>query len=513
MSEAVRSAQPIFGTVTLRHCLVGALGLTALMYGATEDPAQSLMAIAFAVLSLVGLSMRQAALSPGARVVAQIALAIVGMLMAWALFQSVPLTDTWMINQAWRDLHQLIDVGSKDGYISVAPGTTWRSVPALAIPFCAFLAALSICGTEQEAVRLWRNLAQLAITMAVFGLLQHLLFPDFLLLEPKRYYVGSLTGTFVNRNTAGTFLGTGAVIALSLAFFYLRRLSMSHLRKRLEHFAWRTWDDYSKFAAFAAATGASLLALFLTQSRGAVGATFVALILQLTWTSQHRLTARRSSHAVASRWTRVGRIGAMLVIVLGLFAIFSGRATYRLQVQGVEDSRWCAFESTFQAIGDNWLLGTGFATFPDVFPRYRNADCAGIDGVWDIAHNTFLEAQLGFGIMFVPLCLLGYATLAFVFARGIRQRRRERYIPVAAAAILVLATLHALIDFSFQIPGYSVFFAAVMAVGVTISLRAEAQRRTKAGRSDGALDLETAPIAYADQPHAHRAAESHQATS
>jgi hypothetical protein len=45
-----------------------------------------------------------------------------------------------------------------------------------------------------------------------------------------------------------------------------------------------------------------------------------------------------------------------------------------------------------------------------------------------------------------------------------------RFAPVGGLAALVLVALHSVVDFSLQIPGFNVYFAAVMAAAVTASL-------------------------------------------
>jgi O-antigen ligase len=136
-----------------------------------------------------------------------------------------------------------------------------------------------------------------------------------------------------------------------------------------------------------------------------------------------------------------------------LFALFAGRSVYRMQEQGSEDTRWCSFSSTIAAIKDNWIFGTGFGAFQDVFPVYRDSDCAGIFGVWDRAHNFFLEGWLGLGLPFLVALAIGYLVLIAAFIRGVKVRHKFRFIPVMGLSALVLASLHSVVDFSLQIPG------------------------------------------------------------
>jgi O-antigen ligase len=126
--------------------------------------------------------------------------------------------------------------------------------------------------------------------------------------------------------------------------------------------------------------------------------------------------------------------------------------------------------STIDAIKDNLIFGTGFGAFRDVFPVYRDSDCAGIFGVWDRAHNFFLEGWLGLGLPFVAALAIGYLALVGVFIRGIRIRRKFRCVPVMGLAALILASLHSIVDFSLQIPGVGVYFAAVISATATVSL-------------------------------------------
>ncbi|MBP0575551.1 hypothetical protein J8J27_33020, partial [Mycobacterium tuberculosis] len=81
--------------------------------------------------------------------------------------------------------------------------------------------------------------------------------------------------------------------------------------------------------------------------------------------------------------------------------------------------------------------------------------------VWDRAHNVFLEFALGVGVPAAAGVLVAlYAVLTTTFVIGWRRRRRLVCAPITGIAILVLLTLHSLVDFSLQIPGMAVFAVA-----------------------------------------------------
>jgi hypothetical protein len=51
------------------------------------------------------------------------------------------------------------------------------------------------------------------------------------------------------------------------------------------------------------------------------------------------------------------------------------------------------------------------------------------------------------------------------------HREAGELLAVIGVAVLILAGLHSVVDFLLQIPGVGVYFAAIMAAAVTVSLR------------------------------------------
>ena len=71
---------------------------------------------------------------------------------------------------------------------------------------------------------------------------------------------------------------------------------------------------------------------------------------------------------------------------------------------------------------------------------------------------------------------LGWAVMLLVLARGVFGRRRDAIIPLAAVATATLSLLHSSLDFTLQVPGYSIPFFALFGAGLAQSFR------TKEGR-------------------------------
>ncbi len=150
----------------------------------------------------------------------------------------------------------------------------------LALPLISFTTLLILNQGDEAAVRLIRQLAWVGGTVAAFAILQFQLFPETLLFGEKQAYIDSLTATFVNRNTAATFLGLTALALLVVLVLdgrslkmaeVLRWLAGSHRRSRPK-IGWR-------LPTTALLLAGTLAALFLTRSRGGVAATVVAFAL------------------------------------------------------------------------------------------------------------------------------------------------------------------------------------------------------------------------------------------
>ncbi|MGA2045290.1 MAG: O-antigen ligase family protein [Roseiarcus sp.] len=472
----------------IRFCARGvffaAIAWTVLAYGSAAEAPAYVATIVFALLA--ALSVVFPIDSPGAGRLFAGAIGLLAALLLCAIIQILP-APAGLANEAWRSVNEL--VGPTPGAISVAPGMTIDALPRLALPFLVFLSALAWFQGDAGGLALWRGLAYFGAAYAAFGILQELLLPDQLLFAPKRFYLGSLTASFVNRNTAGTFFGIALMLNLGLGFRALRNVRLAGFaRKALAlEIGWR--DENGALLLHALLCLIVALALFLTQSRGAVGASFAGAVAGVAMMTARPVTGDAPNPRLGERGRAAAALAGVLLIV-ALFALFADRSVHRLETQGVADARWCSFASTLEAIEDHPLLGTGFGAFQDVFPAYRKAECAGIHGVWDHAHNFFLEGYLGLGLPFAIALCAGYGALVGVGLQGLRRRRRLRFAPAMGLASLLLASLHAIVDFSPQIPGFAVYFAAVMASTLTISTGAGAGARALRGAARTRQDAE-----------------------
>lgn len=400
------------------------------------------------------------------------ALVLGGLAFAYCWFQTWNLPGDPWAHPLWGKASTLFDGLAPS--ISVDPSVTSAAAYSLLLPFLVYAACLALFPGDDGAMKLMRWLAGMGAAFAVFGLVQLLAFPDSLLIWQKTAYRDSLTGTFVNRNTAGTLLGIASLSFLTLLIWNMRKvrewssLFVAIVDPNVEvRLPWRA-------ILAAVLLVIVLLALVLTKSRGAIGATAIAYLAVLPGLALSAFRHRRQNGRATV--AKGGIVRAVLVALVALVAIgctvwlFGGLAIHRMEVRGFDAIRLCVYSASLDAIGENWRFGTGFGTFSTVFPIYRLPDCGFPKDVFHRAHNVYLEGMLGLGLPFLGLVVALYLHIGSILARGVRTRRRFRFVPIIGIGAVILSSLHSLVDFSVEVPGMAAYMAAFLAAVTTLSL-------------------------------------------
>ena len=378
--------------------------------------------------------------------------ALCGIYTLVAIVQITPHVVDQLNDPSWRQANDLLGLDALPRISSRA------ETPPLAVGHFLLFATSFISGFFIGTSRrnsdslIW--FAQYSILLyAIYGLAALILTPNMVLWAPKLAYRGSLTATFINHNTAATFIGAGAILWFCSAFSSLQQSSgLSSIRLLLLNRA----NEHLAFS-FLARSGAALtcfFALLLTGSRGGLICScfglLVAIILMVANRQKPRFRHMVGWGAAALAVTvvllsRMGRIGSQ-----GLF----------------DDGRWSVYGFCVEAIRQRPLLGAGFGTFEDLFPSLR-ADSFYSWGVWDYAHSTILEIAVEMGIPVAAMVVMAASASLFILARAaLRSDSRSRRPLAAITGIAVLSYLHSMIDFSLQIPGYLVLFGILLGCGL-----------------------------------------------
>lgn len=431
--------------------------------GATEQVVLSMVAVGFGFITAICLVYSGEPIATKREF--RISIILIVLLSGMVVAQSIP--THLLSSPAWNELSRII----KKPYetISVAPNDSINSIPSLILPFQVFITTLILFPTDREALRTASLISTIGGLLSIVAIIEFTLSPDTLLLSNKYYYLDSLTAPFVNRNTAGTFYGIVSIILVGRVVVEYRgavveRRTPSGVYTKGRAEILRLW--YLGMLLMC-----SSVALFLSKSRGATAATFLAFLVIIPLLSSGSKRESNGGGRFGSANTRYRYFVKVLALSLAICfvgIIFADRALFRAEVQGLDDGRICVATAAFRAASDNLWTGVGFATFRVFFPAYRDAKC-GVYGIWDRAHSVYLEGYLGLGMMFVVALLVGIGTFFLAFWHGLRTRRRMRVYAALGISALLLVLAHSIVDFSVQIPGFSIVFAAIMGSLVTIS--------------------------------------------
>lgn len=443
------------------------IGICFVNLGANDPVVVALAMISASGLLIVVICLTGMPENTRAAVIVSVGVAV--FLFFWIILQTTHLPGEIFANPAWTATEGVSPLRHPP-VISVTPGDDYIAYLKFALPIALLITGLFLFRTDHDAEKILGYYSWAIVVIAMLSLAQFFLFPNTLVLSEKRFYADSLTGFFVNRNTAATFFGLGTLLLFAQAW---KQFDRAWWRYVLFANPPQTWSDLrvsfrqSRFVVSALAVLAPLLALVATKSRAGVSFSFLAI---LVFVLIMVLTARAPSGASGTRWRLTFRIFAGIAVIAVAFSVLGARVITKLEVRGLDDPRFCVLPGMIRAVRDQFPLGGGFASFQEIFSAYRDPSC-GLSGVWDKAHNLYVEGMLAIGIAFPIILLICVGYLSWAFTLGVRNRKRYRFAGALGYASLVLVTLHSGFDFSLQIPGFAIAYAAFLAPLVTLCLR------------------------------------------
>jgi O-antigen ligase len=378
-------------------------------------------------------------------------LATCGLYALVAFLQVIPGLVGNSSNGIWQTASKLLQVEPTTRFSARA------EIPLAAVGHYILLVAAFLSGfvtgtSRKDAQLLFKVLQSSILVYAVYGLLAQALAPGLILWAPKSAYMGDLTATFVNHNTAATFLGAGVIMWACTVQQLLKSFGQMSLRLLLlgpsnEEFGIR-------IVARAGACIVCLFALISTGSRAGLACAAVGLLAAILLGLPRRSKARLS-HAIL-----LGTGGGILVLYwLSESQSISTRGLF-------DEGRWTAYSYSIGVIRQHPWLGTGAGTFVDVFPHYRGAELSSW-GVWDFAHSTILEIAFEMGVPIALMVIFAAVAATFLVVLGaMRSTGQGRAFLCATSGIMVMSFLHSTVDFSLQIPGYLIPFGILAGCGL-----------------------------------------------
>lgn len=391
--------------------------------------------------------------------------------LGWIFVQgSTAVPASWQ-HPVWSDVRAALDDSTIRGAISLNPDGTPLILTRIGTYAAVFWLAMQFGRSSVHANIVFWTIAVAGLAYGTYGIWAYLSGSGKILFADKWAYQLSLTSTFVNRNHYAVFAGIGLVTSFGLAIRYLKRDAsgaFDNSRRFLNSMENLTLPVFI-LTGICVVIGSALL---LTQSRGGVVFTAVALVVLVIALQAGGALRKRSSLAL---------VGTLAALGAAMFAISGGGLTGRVAGKLLQSNRDIIHRVALDAIADAPLVGHGAGSFPSLFHLYRTADFPPITPAFAAAHSVYLEFAAEFGLIAAALY---FGMILLIVVRcffGTRSRRQNQLYPAIGGAVAVLVGLHSYFDFGPQVPGVAVTFAAVLGVAFAQSWPTGHRRADQSG--------------------------------
>jgi O-antigen ligase len=376
----------------------------------------------------------------------------------WIFLQNATWAPAMLAHPIWEMASDALG-RPLEASISVNRDLTTLALVRLMTAASVFWVALQLCRNSSRASHLIESIAAIGCMYALYGLVAFAFATGRMPWFEAPSTRGYVSSTFINRNSFATYAGIGLLAVCGLLFRLYRHEAAAMegpWRLRIASFIETTGQ---RGAVLLAAAFVLLAALLLSGSRGGIIAAALGLLVLAVLTLWRG--ERRSSGQLM--------IGAFAVVLVATAYFGFGDVLLGVRAKGIGDTnRLAVYLITLRSILDAPLLGYGYGTFADVFPMYRDRSISA-QGVWEQAHNTYLELFQGLGVVFGAMLAASVLLLVLSCAKGAITRRENSTIPGVAASVAFLVAIHALVDFGLQIQAVTLTFMAVLGAGVAQS--------------------------------------------
>jgi O-antigen ligase len=393
--------------------------------------------------------------------------ALFSVVVLWIIIQNA----TW-VPSSWQHaiwamaadaLHRPVE-----GSISVNRDLTTLALLRLITAASAFWLAVQLCRNTARANYFINAIAAIACGYALYGLLSFASTSAPITWVGQTGIRGFVTSSFYNHDHYAAYAGIGLVtICGAILQFYRDELALvgGSLKLRIGMVIDAT---ARKGVVLLGGAFLILVALALTGSRGGILATALGLLgLCVLWFGRNPQGLARQKRSLRS--SAIFVVLPALALGISVILIFGDAFFGKIAGEGLhDDNRIAVYTITLRSIFDSPLFGYGYGTFADVFPMFRDRSI-GTYGVWEQAHNTYLEIFQELGLVFGSMLLASVVLLVWKCLKGVISRRKGAMVCCVATAVALLVGAHALVDFSLQIQAVALTFMAILGAGVAQS--------------------------------------------
>lgn len=398
---------------------------------------------------------------------------------AWALVQSLPIAG--FLPAGWGAMPP--GLGGQDmATLSVQPQVTLAGVLRFAGYIVLVALVLEVASRRDRVLRVAQIIYAGICLQAVWAVVALKGLDDFSPWGPKLAYLGSATGTFVNRNSLATFLGFGLVLGIGILAERARRSSIRATRRD-------TVIGRLGYGDLVVLVGMVflLIGLIYTQSR-------LGLVASLSGAAITLMLVRAQSGARAGRvLAETVVIGLGAIAAVALVAAGQGVAERMLFLGNEAVNRLAIYEQTWGMIEMRPWSGFGMDAFGSAFEAFRAPPLLA-PVTYDLAHNSYLMLWAEFGLVFGSVPIVALLAVSVLLLR--RMRAEDGFGGMAAAGLgaLVLGAIHSLADFSLEIPANVYVLMCIIGLGLGQQSRRRGRIKQDVAMLTGLADDETAPL-------------------
>ena len=330
---------------------------------------------------------------------------------------------------------------------------------ALAGAGAAFLLGRAAGDRSDRATTAWVSLLAAFGAVGALAFLDHVIDPGGLLGQDKPYHHNRLSTPFLSANTAATFFGFAAVLALGEILRAARRRHTGELGGGRAGRARALVLPVLVFIVTATC-------VTLTASRAGILLAALAMAALLIWNAALSPVGR-------ARWrSAILGAGMSMIVALSMYAISGEAADQRFAFTGADaDGRMILYQTYGEAVRFAPLTGHGPGGFEFVNALAADVETAPRLMLQGAAHNVALQWLLqggvvGLTVMAAILAGIGRTLLSAVAPRR-RASARVRAILVASGFVMA----HAMFDYALEIPGFMWVFAWTLGLGAGMAAR------------------------------------------
>ena len=455
---------------------IALLAVAPLWYGSVFEWSWALNAVWAAILA-IGVHVHQrnrpetVAAQPG---LPAVPVAMFLVTAVWIAVQAGPWTPVFLHHPLWEMAARTLDA-PLSGSLSLAPEQTWFGLLRFLTIGLVLWTAFTLAADPAVAEKLITAAAAIACAYSCYGLAEYAFGPGRVIFAPKNpftlaNYGNTVSATFVNANHYAAFAGMGVIASAALLFDTLDQSDKSRsrsTRKRVAALAARAVTHGGPVAALGLP---SLLGIILSGSRAGIGCVVAGVAIVAALAARRASRSADRERSIGARYGMGLALAALcLVAMIGLIDQFGTTLTKRADtLDAAIGDRLAMARLNLVGSLQNPVLGYGYGAFEKVFPLYRDMT-VGYAGVWNAAHNTYLETLLGLGLPIGFGIIAALAWLVVLCARGALIRRRRTLAPTVATAVAAQAGMHSLVEFPLQTESIALLFAALLGAGLAQS--------------------------------------------